>query len=244
MEQNMVDWMSTHPYYLSTIWRRIHCDLVWLFDSLSGPAPVHHTLLRRRSHTGITLQTLHPTRFDQGARLLQTPPPGIPIPDPNRIKPEELIPTLANLGAKMLIEGIRSKVFVPPLEDSGWYSGIVDHAPKITKEDRHVDWQGWMADEILLRLRVLGDLWDNVLLSNGKRLVLHDLEIVSSPELAQSDQTLRPGSLVKSFDATSPEPVVLIVTCDEPRKFLKIKTCTIEGQTRGDGARLAKLTSS
>ena len=65
----------------------------------------------------------------------------------------------------MLIKGLKDRVYVPPTEDVG--SPEVEHsvqplrlAPKITPDDRHIDWDTWTAEQILRTHRVLGALWN------------------------------------------------------------------------------------
>ncbi|ROT41213.1 Formyltransferase [Sodiomyces alkalinus F11] len=145
-----------------------------LLPDLRGPAPLHHTLLLNRRHTGITLQTLHESKFDHGTILAQTPAPGLPVP------PDADLPTLHNLvtppAAEMLIQGLRRGLHVPPLqpvrrqargnededEDEGEGEQKYAHAPKLTKDDRRVRWRHWTADEFVRRWRVLGPLWGQV----------------------------------------------------------------------------------
>lgn len=141
----------------------------------------------------------------------------------------------------MLVDGIRNRVYVPPHEDTGWYSSATSHAPKITKEHRRVDWQKWTAEEIILRKRVLGDLWDDCLLPDGKRLILHDLNVLAPSELGRSDYIARPGKLTKGTGSSPMESSTFVATCDEPARFIRIHGCTIEGQARGTGATLAKF---
>ncbi|KAK3714174.1 Methionyl-tRNA formyltransferase [Vermiconidia calcicola] len=128
-----------------------------LLPDLRGPAPIVHTLLHRREYTG----TMHPTRFDHGNVLWQTPAPGFRVPD--SCTPQQLRNALGRLSAEMLRGGIENGLFLPPLKDvtNGTADPeSLDHAPKVTPEDRHIDWTTWTADEILLRDRVLGRLWD------------------------------------------------------------------------------------
>lgn len=108
--------------------------------------------------TGITLQTLHPRHFDQGAILVQTPHPGLAIPNPEETTPSKLSAFLAPLGAELLVQGLRDGAHVSPQAQEG--SAAQERpAPKITPEDRHVRWDSWTAEEILLRHRVIGPLW-------------------------------------------------------------------------------------
>lgn len=130
-----------------------------LLPDLRGSAPITHALLKRRSTTGVSLQTMHPTKFDHGVVLAQSEQFSI-SPDQN---PHDMVHTLGLLGASLLCTSIEDAVFVPPVRDLR--AGTVDPpwiapAPKITSSDRRIDWNTWTADEILLRNRVLGDLWD------------------------------------------------------------------------------------
>ncbi|KAL8775708.1 MAG: hypothetical protein Q9209_000204 [Squamulea sp. 1 TL-2023] len=132
------------------------------FYRFPGPAPLHHTLLADRRTTGVTLQTLHPTKMDGGQILAQTPYPGIE----HRAKTvTELQALTAQLGADMLIQSLKNAVFVPPIQEVGWYAGNstsedFTHATKIGPKERHLDWATWSADEILRRQRVIGPLWN------------------------------------------------------------------------------------
>lgn len=107
--------------------------------------------------------------FDQGTILAQTPLPGVWVPADCR--PPELLDMLGPLGAKMLCKGIEDGLFVPPVRDVREGAPQLSeqqllHAPKIKPEDRHIDWQSWSADEILLRWRALGRLWDTQTYAN------------------------------------------------------------------------------
>lgn len=130
--------------------------------SFRGPAPLHHTLLSGETNIGISLQTLHPYHFDQGEILAQTEFPGFEhlcstVP--------QLLAVVAPKGAEMLVKGLKDRVYVPPtqhvaspqVEDGG---RPPRHAPKITPENRHIDWDTWTADRILRTHRVLGPLWN------------------------------------------------------------------------------------
>ncbi|KAI7278682.1 Formyltransferase [Hortaea werneckii] len=129
-----------------------------LLPDLRGPAPIQHTLLRHRASTGITLQTMHPTRFDHGMILDQEE-----APVPPHSTPEDLVDMLGPLGARMLAKGAESGIFVPPLTDFANSGSHIEpsHAPKIMPEDRHIDWKLWTAEMVQTRDRVLGRLWDS-----------------------------------------------------------------------------------
>ncbi|KAL2171936.1 hypothetical protein VTG60DRAFT_995 [Thermothelomyces hinnuleus] len=83
-----------------------------LLPDLRGPAPIHHALLAERDYTGITIQTLSPEAFDAGIPLLQTPAPGVPIPE--GCTPKQLHEILAPMGAQLLVQALRAGLHVPP----------------------------------------------------------------------------------------------------------------------------------
>lgn len=114
--------------------------------------------------TGLSLQTLHPTKFDHGTVLAQTPYPGI---EHNSTIVSELETLLAPLGADMLVRCIKDRVYIPPYPNIAQPLSIEESAslrlaPKITSNDRHIQWQAWSAEEIMRRHRVIGPLWNLV----------------------------------------------------------------------------------
>ncbi|KAI5360226.1 putative formyl transferase [Septoria linicola] len=172
-----------------------------LLPDLRGPAPIQHALLQRRTHTGVTLQTMHPSKFDHGKILSQTSLPGIEIPEDATV--DNLVNRLGPLGAKMLKDGISKDLYLHPEQADNANSvdeAELTHAPKITSEDAHVNWSTWPAGKISRYGRVL-DLWDTTTYRactgkeplrvkfKGPWRVLDDSKI-SSADLAYS----RPGS--------------------------------------------------
>lgn len=178
-----------------------------LLPDLRGPAPLQWSLLLNRTHTGCTLQTLHPQHFDRGTILLQTPPPGIPIPD--GCTTADLLATLATEGANMLVQGLTNHHHVlsydpapPPLLQAPPIPahGLRD-APKITKADLAIDWGSmmwgrdhalypggqWSAADLARRFRAVGGgkgLWTHAITATNpceQRLIFEDVEAVVCP---------------------------------------------------------------
>lgn len=151
--------------------------------SLRGPAPIHHALLNGNTHTGVSLQTLHPKTFDHGAILSQTPLPGIPIPSDGDLA--SLTSSLATVGAEMLVQGLRDGVHVPP------YSAIeqevaseLRHAPKVQKGDARINWT-WTGDEWRRRRQVFGSVWTmGTVAKDGaeKRVIFTEIGVVPSAD--------------------------------------------------------------
>lgn len=72
------------------------------------------------------------------------------------------------------------------------------HAPKITKEDSHLDWDNWTAEAIARRQRLLGPLWNFASIpshphtvttppneQSRKRIIFENLEPLSSDTAAR-----------------------------------------------------------
>ena len=215
--------------------------------SLRGAAPLVHTLLQQREHTGITLQTLHPTKMDHGTILAQTPYPGLR----HRVQSlPQLVSFIAPKGAEMLVESIRKGIFVPPLRDVGWCesergSGIRT-APKITTGDRRIQWQSWAADEILLRNRILGPLF-SIIPANVDRK-LPERRIIWTSGFDKSSVEIQPdripGRPVVIGD-TGSAPKIAFTTCDG--HLLEAQRAKLEGRKDddiGNTVRRAKLFES
>lgn len=146
-----------------------------LLPHLRGPAPIEHAILKRYTHTGISIQTLHPTQFDRGTILAQTDLPGIAI---EQRSAQELENSLAPIGARMLVDVIKSGRYLPPLKHVGWCADPGEHdqfdrAPKITKQDSFIDFTKATMDTILAMQAAFGDCW--CILANGERCILHKM---------------------------------------------------------------------
>lgn len=144
-----------------------------LLPDLRGAAPIQHALLKQRSHTGVSVQTLHPSRFDAGVVLAQSEAPGVRIGRDEGAG--ELEGRLARIGARMLVEVLKARAYVHPVR-RGWYGdelGPVEYAGKIVKADHFVDFATMTLQRILATQRALGDTW--CVLASGDRLVVHEL---------------------------------------------------------------------
>ena len=139
-----------------------------MLPDLPGAAPVHRALLNQRTHTGVTVQTLHPSKFDAGTRLRQTSFPGIVIP--KNVTADGLISMLAEEGTGLLLDCLRSGSFVdaqsqrlpdftPDQIDLVTDGQGLAKAPKFNKADSRIDWSLESAESILLKLRTFGGVW-------------------------------------------------------------------------------------
>ncbi|KAG5936303.1 hypothetical protein E4U59_005084 [Claviceps monticola] len=158
-----------------------------LLPDLHGAAPLHHTLLRGDTHTGVSLQTLDDEAFDRGIILAQTPPPGLPISPEDNF--ESLRDNTAVHGAKMLIQGLRDGLHIPPYRDVGWKAAQLkeqgiekpQHAHKTSKGDSMIR-PNWTAEDFLRRYRTFGKVWATVVYRKNHladRIILADVEPVT-----------------------------------------------------------------
>nr|UPX44694.1 Methionyl-tRNA formyltransferase [Penicillium fuscum] len=132
-----------------------------ILPDFHGPAPLQHTLLTGCKFAGVTVQTLHPKHFDRGRILAQTPPPG--WEHRCRTVPE-LLEQVAPVGADMLLTCIKSRLYLASNDITEEVRDVKEAAaaraaPKITPNDRFIDWETWTAEEIMRRHRVIGPLW-------------------------------------------------------------------------------------
>lgn len=222
-----------------------------------GPAPLHHVLLAGRTHTGVTLQTLHQKHFDRGVILQQTPRPGFKIPDPDNCTVPELLELVSAKGAEILVDGIEKGVFVPPLEDvrpnPAEKPKDVIHATKITTEDRHIDWKVQSAEMIKRSSRVIGPLWNMTTVpcdpasdksSHDRRVILTQVTEVSP--LDGSEKTgfaAEPGrpflaSPTEKGNKKGTKEGIYAWTAD--KKQLRIDRMKVEGEPDADAVRATR----
>jgi methionyl-tRNA formyltransferase len=223
--------------------------LIWLI-SFRGSAPIHHTLLAGHTTTGVTVQTLHPKKFDHGLILSQTPAPGLEIPNPESCTVPDLENFLAQKGAQMLVETIEKGLFVPPVSVSSIEQiGEASHAPKITPEDRHIDWTNWTLTEIKRRNRVIGPLWSKALCSSNpadgplkfqrKRVIFTDTEEVDPPKGCDSFSVLPGLPFTNASHPVEPKKTRQLYVFTVDGKVLRINRMKVEGEQDAEGLRAA-----
>ena len=213
--------MFIHPYYQSTKEHGLPPDpegYIADFPSFRGAAPLHHTLLSGTEVTGVSLQTLHPSKFDHGVILAQTAPSRH-----GAQTVQELEKILAPRGAELLVQGIKDRVFVNPPKEINERSApdvekAIHRAPKISPADRHIDWQMWTAEEILRKHRIIGPLWNYF--SRADARSSKQTRLIWPSGFRESPEC--PGH-IKSLVPSAGHPI--IVGLQSPTQNIYIRTC-------------------
>lgn len=141
--------------------------------------------MRGKNSIGITLQTMDERAFDNGRILVQEE---FPLPFAQTPSYEQLVSFIRPFAANILTQGLRDRVFVPPLPRVlARVSKMITHAGKITSADREIVLSS-PAVQIERQFRALGRLWcdlcnDPATLSKIRRVIFEDCEIVSTPPL-------------------------------------------------------------
>ncbi|KAF1986611.1 Formyltransferase [Aulographum hederae CBS 113979] len=215
-----------------------------LLPDLRGAAPLQWTLLKGRTGTGVSVQTMHPKVFDRGVVVARRK---VEVPKEGECTVEELRGAVEGVAGEMLVGVLREGSFVGVgVEGSGGEGGegVVENAPKITKEDSRVRWKSWGCDELMRRLRVLGQVWEDVewmatAKETSKRIMYHELKDVSELYFSQASEraeTKEPGNLfLWSPDGAAQNPLLLAFTCDTPPRVVQVAQTTVSGGQKGHG---------
>jgi methionyl-tRNA formyltransferase len=144
---------------------------------------------------------------------------------------------LGEKGGEMLVDLLKSRSYVPPLHDAGWYSsssGPVSHAEKLTKTHSYIDFPTATAQDILTRKRALGDLWCYLpQQQRGERVIIHEIH-----RIGVVDTTHREPGFVDLEGLLG----VGIKTADGV--VLDVNSCTVSGGTKKQGvAKIKRLLS-
>lgn len=155
----------------------------------------------------------------------------------------ELLEQVAPVGASVLLTCIKSRLYLVGNDSHEEVRDVkqaaaVRAAPKITSNDRFINWETWTAEEILRRHRVIGPLWSSATLDEeGKS----ERRIIWSTGFDQTSNTPIVDVPVGQPAVIGTEPSALDVyvrTCDN--QMLAIKEIKIEGGEQAKPIQAAK----
>ena len=123
-----------------------------LLPKYSGSSPIQYALMNDDIFTGVTIQTLHPTKFDHGDIILQSPE--IPIQENDDFC--LLRDKLGAIGGDLLIAVLAKELYLhyPKKQTKYLYS----LAPKISPQLSQIDWYKHTPREIKRLADALGPL--------------------------------------------------------------------------------------
>ncbi|QEU62653.1 Fmt1 [Kluyveromyces lactis] len=186
-----------------------------LLPRYRGSSPIQYTLLNRDEFTGVTIQSLHPTKFDHGKIIKQTAPLSVQeilklgtVSKFDEDVPEKVATLMDQLGLKsgeLLQQMIRERDFNPKPNPN--YEPSL--APKITTEMKQITWNNERKLQLLAKNDALGSLHSYKLsLPKRKKEVMKKRIIF--PELYDLNETIsmKPGEFKLSEDENT-----MIIQC-------------------------------
>ena len=213
-----------------------------LLPRYKGSAPIQHTLLNGDTVTGVSLQTLHPEKFDHGEVIARTPE--IPV---NSLldaamdhigawKTRTLIDQLGTAGSLLLREVLLAGTYAKEdALDTSKYSS--SWARTIKTADKQVDFARDTAEQVYNKLSVLGPVYAFKQVQVGKkrksateftdkRVLIHE----ARPVDRAIGQDTRPGTFTLDQDNNT-----LLVECAGNTQLavrsLQFEACAIETPT-------------
>lgn len=156
-----------------------------------GLLPIQRALMNDDKTTGVSLQTLHPTKFDRGAILLQTPE--IPIDEDDAY--DSLGSRLAIAGSHLLVEAVEKGLYRDKVPLSSPYKYSL--APKIVPRDSEISWNSHTGRHIKRLHDALGPLHTHKLVDVvSKKKTLQGLQKVILDDITNhlAPSSCPPGS--------------------------------------------------
>lgn len=188
-----------------------------LLPRYRGSSPIQYALLNNDGFTGVTIQSLHPTKFDKGEIISQSCELDIGemLEDAREINEQPIFTTrlthrLGQVGSKMLCELIKNGGYIKRKEEGKYESSL---APRIQSSDRMIQWYKYDANQLYRRLMTLGPLYTFIKCGKNKkhigeedivkRVILHAFNIKEQnleKEKEKEKETTRSSRMPGSFD--------------------------------------------
>lgn len=156
----------------------------------------------------------------------------------------ELLEQVAPAGADMLLTSIKNRLYLvdnnihEEVRDVQEAAVVARPAPKITSNDRFINWETWTADEIMRRHRVIGPLWSSARFNDEEKV---ERRIIWSTGFDQTSTTSTvhvPVGQPVVIGTESSAQNVYIRTCDD--RMLAIGEIKIEGGEQAKPIQAAK----
>lgn len=202
-----------------------------LLPELRGAAPIHWAIIRGLKSTGVSIQTLHPTKFDHGSIIDQT----AAIPIPGDATYQTLASTLAPVGAALLVNALQNQLYLRP-HKAIEASTSPSLAPRLSTQDRFLDCFNQTAEELARRARALANLFAVVESRDGPKLRLQFYDVEACPRKADLPTGIPYALLDKSEDARNSDQPIYINTSNG---CIQVPTMVVEGRIKHTAAQAA-----
>lgn len=172
-----------------------------------GAAPIQYAILKGDAQTGITLMQMD-EGLDTGDMLLKR---AIAI-DSNDTT-GSLHDKLATLGAKVLLEGLEKRESLEPTKQESQVSCL---APKITKDQAHINWE-LSAQQIkqgILAFNPWPGAWTKL---NGETIKIWQAQVLSNQQNSQPPGTLLEATK-KGLDVSTGQGILRMTHIQFPGK--------------------------
>ena len=155
----------------------------------------------------------------------------------------ELLALTSSKGAEMLVQSIVNRLYLQPAKSLGSRQDdsitvTARAAPKITSQDKFIDWNTWTAEAIIRRHLAIGPLWSFVKNAETVRRLIWSTGFTISGEVAISIDLPVGRLVVFGSEDRADEQVAYVRTCDD--RVLKVDRIKIEGGVETLPLRAAK----
>jgi methionyl-tRNA formyltransferase len=127
-----------------------------LLPQFKGAAPIQWTILHGLKNTGVSLQTLHDSKFDEGLVLDSV---AVSIEDPHTCTYVQLREQLGHVGAELLVKGIQEKRYLSHKPTPSTNEQEASYAPKLSNRHMSINPGLHNAGQIVRMRRAFGKLW-------------------------------------------------------------------------------------
>ena len=169
-----------------------------LLPKYSGSSPLQYALMNDDSFTGVTIQTLHPSKFDKGDIILQSDP--IPIAETDNY--DSLQEKLGEYGSNLLLDVVDNRLFELPRETKNNHYAF-SLASKIKPVQSEIRWDLLTSRKIKRLNDALGQLHSYKYcdirkkkkeIKENQKVIFNDIELTND----YAEELLQPGEFVLS----------------------------------------------
>ena len=155
----------------------------------------------------------------------------------------ELLEQVAPVGADMLLTCIKSHLYLASNDIPEEVRDVKEvaaarAAPKITPNDRFIDWETWTAEEIMRRHRVIGPLWSSARLNDEGKSKRRIIWSTGFDQTSNTPVVDVPVGQPVFIGTESSDQNVYVRTCDD--RMLAVGEITIEGGEQAKPIQAAK----